>query len=394
MASTGVNGIHDLGGVLTSIGAIDLVDKPLNYWQRSVHALLIVLASKKPNPVVSTDELRRTVEGLEKTAYDTWSYYDRWVVAMTMILLEKGYITQVDLDREINGDSFDADADTPVLYKAGDSIIIRPEDTRLRWRRPHLRCPGYIYGLNGKIKKYLGKFDDPFLLAFSGKGPQQPLYVVSVPLDSIWSHGTSPQTLADGTVDCIELDIYQEWLEPVSIDGTTATTTSIATTATDTATIATSDTGSGHMKSWYENEQSVPVSVSTPANAQLDHNGLVIDTPTDTPTDTEATVHAVDSNPDEVSHAHDSHDHGHDHAHQPRDITECNAVSNEGESTPGKIIGDALFRLVYSNGLVKREDIRNTVMSLDNAGMKLAAADLVAYAWIDSAFKERLLAYG
>lgn len=372
MASAGINGVHDLGGVLTSIGAIDLIDKPLSYWERSVHALLIVLASRKPSPVISTDELRRTVEGLEKTAYNTWSYYDRWVVAMTLLLLEKGFITQVDLDREINGDSGDFTEETPVLYKAGDSVKVRAEDTRLRWRRPHLRCPGYIYGLKGKVKKYLGKFDDPFLLAFSGKGPQQPLYVVSFQLNSIWSHGTTPQTLADGAVDCIELDIYQEWLE---FDVGTSDGDSVPDNNSE---------KSGAMKSWYERE--TPSKLPESMNVQLDLNGLVIDTPAHVNDD------ANSANPDDE--AHHNHQHSHSHEHQPRDITECNAVTNEGETTPGKIIGDALFRLLYGNGFVKRDEIRNTVMQLDNAGVKLAAAELVAYAWIDPEFKARLMAYG
>ena len=50
-------------------GAIIPEDKALVQWEKNVHALLVVLASKLPKPLLTTDELRRGIESLDATAY-------------------------------------------------------------------------------------------------------------------------------------------------------------------------------------------------------------------------------------------------------------------------------------------------------------------------------------
>lgn len=67
----GVGGVHDVGGAHID-GAIEPVDhSSLTYWERSIHAVLVLLASQKP-PLLTTDELRRGVESLELKAYESW----------------------------------------------------------------------------------------------------------------------------------------------------------------------------------------------------------------------------------------------------------------------------------------------------------------------------------
>ena len=58
---------HDIGGNLDE-GHVDFTEKMLTYWEQSIHALLVLLAQKTP-PLLTTDELRRAVEGLEAGAY-------------------------------------------------------------------------------------------------------------------------------------------------------------------------------------------------------------------------------------------------------------------------------------------------------------------------------------
>jgi len=71
----GCGGHHDLGGILDldNNGIIDTKDHPLAYWELCIHALLVFLACHSP-PLITTDELRRAVEGLEKGAYRSWGY--------------------------------------------------------------------------------------------------------------------------------------------------------------------------------------------------------------------------------------------------------------------------------------------------------------------------------
>ena len=38
-------------------------------------------------------------------------------------------------------------------FKDGDLVRVKPEDFTLRWRRPHLRTPGYIFGVIGTVER-------------------------------------------------------------------------------------------------------------------------------------------------------------------------------------------------------------------------------------------------
>jgi nitrile hydratase len=48
-----------------------------------------------------SDENRRTIESLEPTTYAESAYYERWVLAMKSLLLEKGILTEQELDAKV-----------------------------------------------------------------------------------------------------------------------------------------------------------------------------------------------------------------------------------------------------------------------------------------------------
>jgi nitrile hydratase len=77
-----------------------------------------------------------------------------------------------------------------------------------------------------------------------------------------------------------------------------------------------------------------------------------------------------------------SHDHDHDHAHEP--------VGHDGEP-PAAARVRALEELLVEKGVVEREDIRRGIDSLVSR-TPADGARLVARAWTDPEFKERLLA--
>ena len=58
---------HDVGGEIDDV-SIDFKEHALSYWEQSIHALLVLLATKSP-PLMTTDELRRCVENLEAGSY-------------------------------------------------------------------------------------------------------------------------------------------------------------------------------------------------------------------------------------------------------------------------------------------------------------------------------------
>ncbi len=69
-------------------------------WEKRVNAILRLLAGKERR-LITLDEHRRAVENLGPGIYDELSYYERWISAITNILIEKGVITVDELGRRM-----------------------------------------------------------------------------------------------------------------------------------------------------------------------------------------------------------------------------------------------------------------------------------------------------
>lgn len=50
---------------------------------------------------MTVDELRRGIESLAPDAYDKLGYYERWIASIASILVEKGVLSQTELDARI-----------------------------------------------------------------------------------------------------------------------------------------------------------------------------------------------------------------------------------------------------------------------------------------------------
>ncbi len=87
---------HDLGGLAG--GPIDTDEHEPTFWEQRIDALKVLLGDNKRR-IIDTAELRRGIESLGAQAYDTLSYYERWAASIAAVLVEKGVITQDELDR-------------------------------------------------------------------------------------------------------------------------------------------------------------------------------------------------------------------------------------------------------------------------------------------------------
>lgn len=76
---------HDMGG--GPAGAIELDEHDYALWEKRVDALL-VLTSKKG--YFTVDGLRRCLEDMGPEAFETQTYYERWVQSVNQNLLEAG----------------------------------------------------------------------------------------------------------------------------------------------------------------------------------------------------------------------------------------------------------------------------------------------------------------
>lgn len=105
-------------------------------------------------------------------------------------------------------------------------------------------------------------------------------------------------------------------------------------------------------------------------------------------------IHTGESSSDHAhahDHSNDHHDH-HGHSHDPRPTVEKRAANLEGaEPRPGKELYQALMKVLMDKDLVTQEEVREISEKLVMAGKTLNGASLVARAWTDPAFEERLL---
>jgi nitrile hydratase len=227
------------------------------------------------------------------------------------------------------------------------------------------------------VEAVRGIFEDPAYVAFREPSPPQPLYTVRFAINEVWGAVQSAATTGISCqdkealppfspADTIGVDVFQPWLEPVENPA------AIASAATPN--IDDSDGG---------NEPQG----STCGQAHSAH----------------AHAHAHgDASPSAEGHAHthDGHAHAHGddpagaagHAHLPRAEVEMRAVEAEGEEPPLQALADALLAALERRGVVTRAALRAAVDALDTARERGYGATLVARAWVDPAFKARLLA--
>jgi hypothetical protein len=88
-----VTGVNDLGG--SPGGPIDKSQHQIEDWERLADAVTIVLDKKG---IKTTDEHRRAQESLPPEQYEALSYYERWVAATELLLVEKGVLTREEID--------------------------------------------------------------------------------------------------------------------------------------------------------------------------------------------------------------------------------------------------------------------------------------------------------
>lgn len=87
--------MHDLGG-LDLDDPINQEEHPKTWFDKRVNALLRQL-SHPDNKLMGSDELRRGIESLAPEQYESYSYYERWINAIRLILTEKGVVDEAEL---------------------------------------------------------------------------------------------------------------------------------------------------------------------------------------------------------------------------------------------------------------------------------------------------------
>jgi hypothetical protein len=91
-----MRGPHDVGGL--PAGPVDTDSHALTFWEKQIDGLRAVIGAKK---IVLTDENRRYIESLGNDAYDRLTYYERWTAALSRQMVDKGILTQEEIDKRV-----------------------------------------------------------------------------------------------------------------------------------------------------------------------------------------------------------------------------------------------------------------------------------------------------
>ena len=90
--------ISDIGGLPE--GPLDLSEHEPTMTERRIDAMMMLLRAK-PRSFLASDENRRTIESLEPDTYKKSEYYERWVLAMKELLIEKAVLTEAEIESKL-----------------------------------------------------------------------------------------------------------------------------------------------------------------------------------------------------------------------------------------------------------------------------------------------------
>jgi hypothetical protein len=87
---------HHVLGCVTRYACepVDLQPHERTDFDKEVDAIRQILGMKR---IMSVDELRRGIEAIPEAEYHRLSYYQRWIRSIAFTLLEKGAITEAEL---------------------------------------------------------------------------------------------------------------------------------------------------------------------------------------------------------------------------------------------------------------------------------------------------------
>jgi hypothetical protein len=89
---------HDIGGM--EAGPVEVAEHPAEPWQKTTMAMRVALGKGK-HDLIMVDELRRAIEDLPPDDYNNFAYFEKWIAALTNLLVEKGVLTRDEVEARV-----------------------------------------------------------------------------------------------------------------------------------------------------------------------------------------------------------------------------------------------------------------------------------------------------
>jgi nitrile hydratase subunit beta len=223
-----MNGAHDMGGMHGFGPVVREENEPVFHadWEKTVFMLS---RATRVQGIINIDESRHGIERMPPADYLAASYYERWLASLERNLVEKGVITQAELDARVRLLVQQPDAPLPqrenpeliALLTAPSSArdlyqregpaprFAEGQAVRARNEHPtgHTRLPRYVRGRRGTIHAVRGSFVFPDTHAH-GQGEQpQPMYTVAFEGAELWGPSSEQR-------ERVYIDLWESYLEP------------------------------------------------------------------------------------------------------------------------------------------------------------------------------------
>ena len=203
-----MNGVHDMGG-MHGFGPVKPEEnEPVFHapWEGRVYGMVQALG---PHRIHDPHGMRFALESLEPATYLASSYYERWLLTTEQALVDKGILTEQELESKTEFFKTHPDAnperredtelrerilraayrrysprpetDMVPRFQVGDSVIVRNIHPR-----GHTRLPRYVRGKRGAIFSIYGVHNFQDTVPEGATSEPQPVYSVSFDARELW----------------------------------------------------------------------------------------------------------------------------------------------------------------------------------------------------------------
>ena len=218
---------HDMGGRFGD-GPVEPEDEDVKFhadWHK--RALAMTLAANACGQW-NLDISRHARESLPPKDYARFSYYEKWLAALTNLLVDTDVVSRAELaagegpasplaDRTLRaaavadtlaaGGPADRPSTAEPRFSVGDAVVSRRLAENQFVAGGHTRLPRYAAGAKGRVLRCHGSHVLPDSNAHRLGERPEPLYAVAFPSSELWRYPEHPQ-------DEVVLDLWQSYLEP------------------------------------------------------------------------------------------------------------------------------------------------------------------------------------
>jgi nitrile hydratase subunit beta len=215
-----MNGVHDMGGLHGFGPVIREENEPRFHADWEAH---VVAMADLTESYYTIDEFRHGIERMQPVHYLHSSYFERWLATIELNLVEKGYLSEGEVDTRMDLLRRQPDVERPTpgsaavkraheqqaaspdrrpRFAVGDVIVTRNDHPA-----GHTRLPRYARGKRGVIHQLHGAQVFPDSNAHGRGEDPHVLYNVRFDGRELWGDD------ADGTLT-VYLDLWEPYLEP------------------------------------------------------------------------------------------------------------------------------------------------------------------------------------